>query len=80
MEEDNHFVAHPEGGITTQSQIAANKPEVATEPIAAESEVVTGPSTEPTAEPEAPATEPEVPATEPTDEPVVEEPAAEPAE
>ena len=25
VKEDNHFVAHPEGGVTTESQIAAEK-------------------------------------------------------
>lgn len=38
MTEDNHFVAHPEGGITTEAALAeqANTPEVASEEVTPE--------------------------------------------
>jgi hypothetical protein len=67
VKEDNHFVAHPEGGITTASQVEADKlnaaPEVAIEP-AAEQPATTEPTPEPTVEPEAKPDVEEPPATE----------------
>ena len=49
MPEDNHFVAHPEGGVTTEGAIAAQA----------------APATEPTAEPEVKPEGDEAPAAEP---------------
>lgn len=63
-QEDNHFVAHPEGGVTTESQIAAEKAKAA-EPQAEDKVEDT---TEPTVEAE-PA---DKPSTEDTSSPVVE--------
>lgn len=55
MAEDNHFVAHPDGGVTTEAAIAAQAAP-ATEPATtadAAPEAAAEPTTEPTAEPEA---------------------------
>ena len=81
-QEDNHFVAHPEGGVTTVSQIEAEKakaettdvpsevsaPEVVSDPTP---EVATSPEEQPQEPSPAETTEAEPETTAPTEELVV---------
>jgi hypothetical protein len=86
--EDNHFIAHPDGGVTTEAALAEqSKPaegasEVVTPEVASEPEVAATTDEQPVEEtaPEATEAEPETTDNVPSVEPEETEPEAEPAE